>query len=774
LVGVIYKVAITKDYHKTCLKLFSNTSNYYKVFFNSSQILSYNKSFEIINNKSNQKIRVMTFNILTSFEYSRHPESYGYENEVTEINIKQRINNIIKTIQYYSPDILLLQEANAYSEPDKKYHNFPNDIQLNNGDIIGCHSPIIGFKEGEINGKWQIQTDAAMTLLNTDIFQIIKVQTGSFKSGTSYNIIYTKDKRHDNFIFIINIHVKIFTRDEKIQNLILVAEELIKYFNNFISENNIKITLKDKLIIGGDFNANSTLFHENRIDRNIVQNYDNNDWLINYPITDDFYVFMNLLNKSDNILFKNIIEYGNKIPTTISCADNKASEIDHIISSGFESYYDINNRLTFDIIRSSCKQIDLQKIKSEIKEFLKKKQKPRDFLEKLIKYINQYKNIKINNNLKDNNINNSDHLPKIIDLFYVRSEYIQSDTKTIINGYYPAQIKTNKIITLILPSVLDINDMIIFYDKLCEIHKETNTLIFIIEIQDILKQLVEFNSNYNNIILIINKNFTTQQMKIIPDRETQLPMIDSDEFKTSHIQGLNKKIFDEYNIREIISSKNNPFNKILKGLNKYCNIYIVNISISSVNYYNKNSIININQDKSIYNQNIIWNYILKYLYINRKYTLDISNIITSSYYMEFNKLLSLNSTNLLNYVDYINVNYDDNDDLIDYNLKCIIENININKELEYNVKKKKLLDIPKIQQVIDYINKLPQSDIDKKIIDIECHQTYDVESLCKLFLKNYNQIQQQQKGGKYNNYYKYLKYKKLYLKLKNYIYYSTL
>jgi hypothetical protein len=301
-------------------------------------------------------------------------------------------------------------------------------------------------------------------------------------------------------------------------------------------------------------------------------------------------------------------------------------------------------------------------IKSEISKYLlSDKKNTTKMLQVLITYINQYKNITINNILKDSNINNSDHFPKIIDLFYGHTEIIQEtkiqtkDDKILSNGYYPAlgQLQTNKTITLILPSMLAINDINIFYEKLCEIYTEPTTLILITNLDEILITLSQFTIKYNNIILIINKNFTTVQMKIISDHDTDLPMIDVNEFKKSklkHYSSKKKIDVNEYNIKDLILIKGITFNTLLKELNKYCNIYITNISISSINYYDRGNIINSKQNSTIYDHYIIWYYILLYIYNNKDdiNSSSINNYIINSYNMGFTKLLSLGSYNLLN------------------------------------------------------------------------------------------------------------------------------
>ena len=407
---LFYYIAIilvsSKNKEKTIYGLF-------KPFFKSCEIINKPLIPELII-KSPNMFRLITFNVLTTFQFSKTPDnSYGLEEVVLSARNK-KLQKVIEVIFIQKPDIVLLQEI------DDKWKTKEIEASINTHGLTNLFEDehIIQFKKRKPGSDWIEQDDGVSILYSIEKFTCLAIEKGNFidelgiGNGSAYIFGVFEDNNTHHKLFIINIHIKIdnwedpsYTITGKI--LPFIEEFIFKISMNKLNAKDLKITDNDILIFAGDFNSYEFKYIQPiQYDKHIYPIKYFNSWNTKLKINRrDWVGFKAALRDKFNtyslILQENDIGHVSGIGCT-----NNGGETDHILTSlnNVRQYYHLETKHLFDILHPGCPKeliecgdkIDIDRI-----DCLRHKK-------------NQQKNI----DLLSTSEAVSDHYPKTVDLYY--------------------------------------------------------------------------------------------------------------------------------------------------------------------------------------------------------------------------------------------------------------------------------------------------------------------------------------------------------------------
>lgn len=390
--------------------------------------------------KSDKMFRIMVFNILSTFQFIKSKNTYGYKKvDITQEHIKTRIENIIHNIVVCNSDIILLQEI------DEEFEKYIDIFNEHNLSLTYDGKKMIQHKKRFFEGSWQNQKDA-IGILYSQKFKPIYLSSGNFideasltleyGNGSAYIFTIFKDINTDVNIVVINIHVKIDNWDDPNYD---IAQKILPHVRTYIFERSVKGAIdngiifasNDVIIFGGDFNAYQFKFI------NPIEEIENiNDfahfWNIKYSVNRrnwlEFKENISLIYKTfSHILIENDMGY----ISSASCSSGSGGETDHILSSGdtVMQYYHIDTKHLYDVLNIGCTD------SYEEDELCS---------DKKLRYILQCVREKHNRNINRENLKNltivSDHYPKVVDLYYhthkvdITQEHTEIHFKSIENA----------------------------------------------------------------------------------------------------------------------------------------------------------------------------------------------------------------------------------------------------------------------------------------------------------------------------------------------------
>jgi hypothetical protein len=690
-------------------KLVEYSNKIFKPFFYSSYIIELPLLPENIV-KSENMFRLMTFNVLTSFEFLKEPKnSYGFK-DITDEHQEElkdsKIINVINVIKKVNPDILLLQEI------DKKWEQEKIITLMNEYNLVNTcgEDSLIQYKRRNVSGTWTHQDDGICIWYSKDKYNCLANYKGNFitdnvGNGSPYILTVLENKDSKVKHFIINIHVKIDDWNDPNYN---IDTKIFPHIKNYIIEKGFEylktqgltLNLTDVLIFGGDFNSYEFRFMREMKINPFTEELEES-WSTKYSFNRRNWTnFKNMLIKEFNE--KNIIHENNSgYITGTSCLSNLGGETDHIFSSSnlLKQHYHLDVKHLFRPLNPGCKEELIDSKKVGIKSLLK--------------------SIKSNHNYLDNQeqiskqTSVSDHYPKVVDLYYEISKsklkYSNSNNNKF-NGFEETKADLSKgtifIIYYFSINVKLINKKIFEYFNSFDPEKYKTLFIKKGETKD-LQELFDYDDD-RDLICFINIQLNNQTN----DLDSNLPISnirinsksfikDKDTIITESIKVKNKKGVEVIRHKKTQLTINNVLDIKLEKYNIHSKVVsIPNLFLKRDNHmyllssaYIINQIVNIKK----YNELSSLNRIKLYLEL----VLSFSKM--NNYLEDKSKITSILANCQLNEIDLkfdFNLPPEDPDYEIHNNFLQILKNLMIDDIFNY----KNLNSVHKTKKIVDKSN----------------------------------------------------------------------
>ena len=599
-------------------KLVEYSNKIFKPFFYSSYIIELPLLPENIV-KSENMFRLMTFNVLTSFEFLKEPKnSYGFKDIIDEHKEElkdSKIINVINIINKVNPDILLLQEI------DRKWEQEKIITLMNEYNLVNTcgEDSLIQYKRRNVSGTWTHQDDGICIWYSKDKYNCLANYKGNFitdniGNGSPYILTVLENKDSKVKHFIINIHVKI---DDWNDPNYSIDTKIFPHIKNYIIEKGFEylktqgltLNLTDVLIFGGDFNSYEFRFMREMKINPFTKELEES-WSTKYSYNRRNWTnFKNMLIKEFNE--KNIIQENDSgYITGKSCLSNLGGETDHIFSSSnlLKQHYHLDVNHLFKTLIPGCREELEDCKKANIKS--------------LLKCINTNKNYLDNQEhlLKKTSV--SDHYPKVVDLYYEISKsklkYSNSNNNRF-NGFEETKADLSKG-TVHMIYYFSIN-MILVQKKLFEyfnsINPEKYEILFIKKgdsksLQDLFdynedKDLICFvdiplNNDYNDLdgnlpiskIRVKGKTFIKDKYTIIIEsikvKNKKGVEVIKHKKKQLTINNVLDNVLEKYNLHSKIISIPNLFLKNDNNMHLLSSVNIINLIVNIKKYNEFNSL----------------------------------------------------------------------------------------------------------------------------------------------------------------------------------------
>ena len=482
-----HEIKNLKNIDRNILINIINNNKIKKIFFNSTNVVSYYFDPLKINNLINdKKIRFMTFNMLSSRMYKNEWSNYyGGEPIHNDIQKDKRRENIINYINIIKPDILFIQESD-YDFPKKEINintdykleliskSYKKKYEVDKWISLGEDENKIDYINTYINpSKFIIEEDDKKYSKSGSLGEIIKQIKAD---GSAYTINVIKDITQEKKILIINLHIRVKDWNTKNYSIAESAKHLIETIQKYELNKSSGI---NSIIIAGDLNGSQYQFVRN-IDFDDSQNYSQ---IYNNIIPPENKVYeefgsrhwntykANLISGIGEVFYKVLNEIDIHFPSSIGYY--KSKQLDHIFTNNINNYYHLDT--------SSAKPLILGNTPAS-------------------KTASQAKNLE--------NIDTilSDHLPKIVDLYYNDSDEIKFEKK-IENTNVVDNIVSDKISTCIQSDNEDVKQMVVL------LYVSTISKKFLNILETKLKESVEKDHkdkiysfiNMDNIVIPKNK-----------------------------------------------------------------------------------------------------------------------------------------------------------------------------------------------------------------------------------------------------------------------------